>query len=76
MDPDDELINNILIKLLHDRQIIINNDEILSFIFKRINRTHLDIYNFVDKLDKLSLSKKKTNNNTIDQKFIIIKIRI
>ena len=58
-DPDDELINNLLIKLLNDRQIMINNDEIFSFITKRINRTYLDIYNFVDRIDKLSLSKKR-----------------
>ena len=58
-DPDDELINNLLIKLLYDRQIKINNDEIFSFIIKRISRTYLDIYNFVDKIDKLSLSKKR-----------------
>ena len=59
LDPDDELIINILVKLLYDRQIKINNDEIFSFIIKRINRTYLDIYNFVDKVDKLSLSQKR-----------------
>ncbi len=58
-NPDDELLNNLLIKLLHDRQIHINNDEIFSFITKRIARTYLSIYNFVDRIDKLSLSKKK-----------------
>jgi len=58
-NPDDELINNLLIKLLNDRQININNDEIFSFITSRITRTYLHIYNFVDRIDKLSLSKKK-----------------
>ena len=58
-NPDDELLNNLLIKLMHDRQIHINNDEIFSFITKRIARTYLAIYNFVDRIDKLSLSKKK-----------------
>ena len=58
-NPDDELLNNLLIKLLHDRQIHIDNDEIFSFITKRIARTYLSIYNFVDRIDKLSLSKKK-----------------
>ena len=58
-NPDDELLNNLLIKLMHDRQIHINNDEIFSFITKRIARTYLAIYNFVDTIDKLSLSKKK-----------------
>ena len=59
LNPDDELIINLLVKLLYDRQIKINNDEIFSFIIKRINRTYLDIYNFVDKVDKLSLSQKR-----------------
>lgn len=58
-NPDDELINNLLLKLLFDRQIVIKNVEIFSFITKRINRTYLDIYHFVDKIDKLSLSKKR-----------------
>ena len=58
-DPDDELIYNLLIKLLYDRQIKINNKEIFSYIIKRINRTYIDIYSFIDKIDKLSLSKKR-----------------
>ena len=37
----------------------IYNEEILSFIVKRITRTYSDIYYFVDRIDKLSLSKKK-----------------
>ena len=59
LDPDDELINNLLIKLLYDRQIQINNKEIFSYIVKRINRTYLDIYNFINRIDNLSLSKKR-----------------
>ena len=59
LNPDDELIINLLVKLLYDRLIKINNHEIFSFIFKRTNRTYLDIYNFVDNVDKLSLSQKR-----------------
>ena len=59
LDPDDELISNLLIKHLYDRQIQIFDDKIFSFIIKRINRTYLDIYNFIDKIDNLSLSKKR-----------------
>ncbi len=58
-DPNDELLNNLLIKLLYDKQIIVKNIEIFSYIIKRINRTYLDLYNFVEKVDKLSLSKKR-----------------
>ena len=58
-EPDDELINNLLMKLFYDRQIIIKNAEIFSYIIKRIGRTYLDIYLFVEKIDKLSLEKKR-----------------
>ncbi len=49
----------IMVKLFSDKQIIIKNKEIFNFIFKRVNRTYLDIYMFVEKLDKLSLVKKR-----------------
>ena len=57
--PDDEMCKMLLVKLFYDKQIIIKNKEIFEFIFKRLNRTYLDIYIFVDKLDKLSLEKKR-----------------
>ena len=57
--PDDELIVNLINKLLYDKQIIINNSEIFSYILKRINRTYEDIYLLVEKIDKLSLEKKR-----------------
>ena len=49
----------LMIKLFSDKQIIIKNEEIFDFIFKRLTRTHFDIYNFVYKLDRLSLEKKR-----------------
>ena len=58
-EPDDELLNHLLMKLLLDKQIIIKSDEIFSYIAKRINRTYFDIYKFVEKVDKLSLQKKR-----------------
>ena len=58
-DPDDQLLNNLLMKLLYDKQIIINNNDVFSFIVKRINRTYLDVYRFVEKIDELSLEKKR-----------------
>jgi len=57
--PDDELIVNLIYKLLYDKQIIISNSEIFSYVLKRINRTYKDIYLLVDKIDKLSLEKKR-----------------
>ena len=57
--PDDEMCKMLLVKLFYDKQIIIKNNEIFDFIFNRLTRTYLDIYIFVEKLDKLSLIKKK-----------------
>jgi chromosomal replication initiation ATPase DnaA len=57
--PDDEMCKMLMVKLFSDKQIIIKNKEIFDFIFKRLNRTYLDIYMFVEKLDMLSLEKKR-----------------
>jgi len=57
--PDDEMCKMLMIKLFSDKQIIIKNKEIFDFIFKRLNRTYLDIYIFVEKIDRLSLEKKR-----------------
>ena len=57
--PDDEMCKMIMVKLFSDKQIIIKNKEIFDFIFNRVNRTYMDIYLLVDKLDKLTLEKKR-----------------
>ena len=57
--PDDEMCKMLMVKLFSDKQIIIKNKEIFDFVFKRLNRTYLDIYIFVEKLDRLSLEKKR-----------------
>ena len=57
--PDEEMCKMLMVKLFSDKQIIIKNKEIFDFIFKRLNRTYLDIYIFVEKLDRLSLEKKR-----------------
>ena len=48
-----------MVKLFSDKQIIIKNKEIFDFIFNRVSRTYLDIFIFVEKLDRLSLEKKR-----------------
>ena len=58
-EPDDEMCKMLLVKLFYDKQIIIKNNEIFDFIFKRLSRTYLDINIFVQKLDRLSLEKKR-----------------
>ena len=57
--PDDEMCKMLMTKLFLDKQIIIKHKEIFDFIFKRIDRTYVDIYSFVEKIDKLSLEKKR-----------------
>ena len=57
--PDDDLLINIILKLFNDRQIIVNNIELIPFILKRINRTYKSIHDLIDKIDKLTLEKKR-----------------
>ena len=51
--PDDDLIINLIIKLLHDKQIIIKNKEIFHYILKRIERSYEDTFLLIENIDKL-----------------------
>ena len=53
------MIKIIFTKLLIEKQFIIKNPEIFEFLINRIERSYQSIYNLVDKLDKLSLEKKR-----------------
>ncbi|MDC3179873.1 DnaA/Hda family protein [Candidatus Pelagibacter sp.] len=57
--PDDELIFAIILKNLSDRQISLDY-KFIEFIIKRIDRSYSKIYNFIYKIDQLSLKKKKS----------------
>ena len=57
--PDEEMCKMLMVKLFYDRQIIIKNNEIFDFIFKRLSRTYFDIYILVENLDRFSLEKKR-----------------
>ena len=57
--PDDELIFAIILKNLSDRQISLD-DKFIKFITKRIDRSYSKIYDFIYKIDQLSLKKKKS----------------
>ncbi|MDA9731358.1 DnaA/Hda family protein [Candidatus Pelagibacter sp.] len=63
--PDDELIFALLIKNLSDRQISIQKN-LIDYIVKRINRSYGKIFEFIYKIDEMSLKKKKS----IDLKII------
>ena len=56
--PDDELIFALIIKNFSDRQLTIEK-KLIEFIIKRIDRSYSKIYDFIYKLDELSLKKKK-----------------
>jgi chromosomal replication initiation ATPase DnaA len=56
--PDDELMFALILKNLSDRQISIDK-KLIDFIIKRIDRSYSKIFDFIYKVDKLSLKKKK-----------------
>ena len=58
-NPDDEMCKMLMTKLFLEKQIIIKHKEIFDFIFKIVERTYKDINSFVEKIDHLSLEKKR-----------------
>ena len=56
--PDDDLIFAIILKNLSDRQILIEK-KLLEFIIKRIDRSYSKIFDFIYKIDEVSLKRKK-----------------
>jgi len=56
--PDDELMFAIILKNLSDRQISLD-EKLIHFIIKRIERSYSKIFDFIYKIDELSLKKKK-----------------
>ena len=57
--PDDELIFALLLKNFSDRQILIEK-KLINFIIKRIDRSYSKIFDFIYKIDEISLKKKKS----------------
>ena len=57
--PNDEMLLTILTKLLIDKQFIIKSHDIFDYILRRIDRSYEGIYEIVNKLDILSLEKKR-----------------
>ena len=63
--PDDDLMFALILKNLSDRQISLDK-KLINYIIKRIDRSYSKIFDFVYKIDELSLKKKKS----IDLKII------
>jgi len=57
--PDDELMFALILKNLSDRQITIDK-KLIDFIIKRVDRSYGNIFDFIYKIDKMSLKKKKS----------------
>ena len=58
-NPDDELMFALILKNLSDRQIIIDK-KLIDFIIKRVERSYGKIFEFIYKIDRISLKKKKS----------------
>ena len=63
--PDDELMFALILKNLSDRQISIDK-KLIDYIIKRIDRSYSKIFDFIYKIDEISLKRKKS----IDLKII------
>ena len=57
--PDDELIRVLLSKSFSDKQISVDN-RLIDFTLKRISRSYSKIFEFIYKIDEISLKKKKS----------------
>ena len=56
--PDDDLIYALLVKNFSDRQILIDK-KLVNYTIKRIDRSYGKIFDFIYKIDEMSLKKKK-----------------
>ena len=59
-NPDDELMFALILKNLSDRQITLDK-KLIDFIIKRVERSYGKIFEFIYKIDEISLKKKKIN---------------
>jgi chromosomal replication initiation ATPase DnaA len=56
--PEDDLMFALILKNLSDRQISIDK-KLVNYIIKRIDRSYGKIFDFIYKIDKISLKRKK-----------------
>ena len=57
--PDDDLMFALILKNLSDRQISLDK-KLIHYIVKRINRSYSKIFDFIYKIDEISLKKKRS----------------
>jgi len=56
--PEDDLMFALILKNLSDRQISVDK-KLIDFIIKRIDRSYGKIFDFIYKIDEISLKRKK-----------------
>ena len=56
--PEDDLMFALILKNLSDRQILIDK-KLIDFIIKRVERSYRKIFDFIYKIDEISLKRKK-----------------
>ena len=59
--PDDKLIKVLISKYLSDRQVLVDK-KLIDYTTKRITRSYGKIFEFIYKIDEMSLKKKKSIN--------------
>ena len=57
-EPDDQLMQLILVKIFNDKQLKINPN-VIDFLVSRLERSYESINFFIEKIDKFSLEKGK-----------------
>ena len=67
--PDDELMFALILKNLSDRQIFIER-KLIEYSIKRIDRSYGKIFEFIYKIDEMSLKKKEPINLKIIKKIL------
>ena len=60
-NPDDDLVFAIILKIFSDKQITVDK-KLIDYTTKRITRSYGKIFEFIYKIDELSLKKKKPIN--------------
>ena len=58
-EPDDTLMEALIIKLFNDRQISVK-PKTVNFLMQRIERSYLGVSEIIELIDKVSLSQKKS----------------
>ena len=58
-EPDDTLMEALIIKLFNDRQLLVKPSTV-NFLMQRIERSYLGISEIIELIDKVSLSQKKS----------------